>query len=637
MLGNILNRTRLHNSALYLDELTFTSTCWLILNCKKSSITVLEDIKLWQKFYIWTLWLKSIDVNIAKFSLGKLEAPSSEGIYFAARKLSWDIAQEASIKLIESNRILFELNKQYGQNIIQLFICKKIKPHIEFYLLRIMVALALKKSGKPLLWLKLTPILDEGLVSKKFPNIDVEFYPPLIFISLIVFKTWLIYFLSNIKKSLLSYRLYFVLPTKLPKQRPSVLSIQEDTIRADLHLRGQPHWINTSLPSSRFDTYIVEIARYGNIEDYNSVAKMGVTVLSKDIMPYCAWVHRDNKTLLRLGTNRRIALDAVFCHDEIAEKFWLVEVANFLRQAQLIGALALHLNTKVFLVRETYYLLSDAMHLVASGLNVTTIAYQYSNLGSVTPGLMSTSDKFLIFSEMFKKVFQNQYFAPKKFDVVGYLYDGIPESVMQKAINHRELLFKKGVNFVICYFDESVQNNKWGLISREGHLCELHALCRALLTDPSLGVIVKSQFIQNTPSKLYPNDQIIQKAKHSGRYLELFEGYHRNDIYPAEAAISADICISHKFGATAGLEASIYGIRTILLNTYKIKTLWDSIYAEANLEFNSIESALVAIASYRLGEDQQTLGDWEQILNYFTPFRNGLAISRLRDIIEQNI
>jgi hypothetical protein len=239
---------------------------------------------------------------------------------------------------------------------------------------------------------------------------------------------------------------------------------------------------------------------------------------------------------------------------------------------------------------------------------------------------------------MYKALYQTEDIAPREFIPTGYLYDGVASLVREKAQKHREGLMRSGATFIACYFDESVQNDRWGLVSREDHLGELHTLAKAVLSDPTFGIIMKSQFSRNTPSRLYSTDEIILAAKATGRYLELVEGQHRNDIYPTEAALVADLCISHKFGATAALETAIAGVRTVLLDPYGIKTLWDDLYAQADIEYESIDTLMVAIHRYRAGHaDKKALGDWSPILSHFDPYRDGQSTCRLRTVIENAV
>ncbi len=110
-----------------------------------------------------------------------------------------------------------------------------------------------------------------------------------------------------------------------------------------------------------------------------------------------------------------------------------------------------------------------------------------------------------------------------------------------------------------------------------------------------------------------------------------------NDIYPAEAALVADICISHKFGATAALEAASAGVRTVLIDSYGSRTAWDAIYANGNIEYRTITEAMQAITRYRSGShDDQALGDWGPILHHFDPYQDGGATGRLREVVERS-
>jgi hypothetical protein len=236
---------------------------------------------------------------------------------------------------------------------------------------------------------------------------------------------------------------------------------------------------------------------------------------------------------------------------------------------------------------------------------------------------------------MYKSPFQRDGIGPKEWRFGGYIYDSVADVVRNRAQGYRNALRNKGAKFIICYFDESVQHDRWGLVSKDDHLTELHVLAKAVLEDSSFGVVVKSQFMKNSPSQLYPDNDLLQAAKATGRYLELREGKHRNDIYPVEAALVADLCISQKFGATAALEAAMAGVRTLLINKHGAKTLWDHLYSEVEIELESIECVMKKVSELRLLKDNKSpLGDWSQILHEFDPFRDGKATIRLHHCVE---
>ncbi len=624
--------------SVYLDELTLPAF-WRLLRIRGlANATVFEAIKPGQKLWRRLLKRKGVNVVEAIFFAGHLKTQEGEAVWISARRLSGQIALLAARKIVQSEPQLYSLNEAYGRNTIRLFIAKKLQMHIEYFIFRVMAAQALCRPSGAVLLMKKPTLFDGKLLSEALPGVDIRFYSTAGFGRSKLAISWILDVAQDMLT--LGLGLHNRLSAQTVAHKPSVLTLQEDNIRTDRSLRGQPHWVDTNNQPVMFDTYVVKLqgSKAAILEDESQLSKDGVKILSTSAFRSALHAMRNDKSLMRVRRDRRTAIRAVFQVRGFSNRYFLLRVASLLRQAELMGALALFLNTRVFLIRETYYSLSDAMQLVAPDLGVTTVAYQYSNLGSVSPIMMSTADKFLIFGEMYKPLYQKDGIRPKEFLPTGYLYDGVASLVREKARKHREVLSRAGAKFIVCYFDESVQHDRWGLVSKGDHLGELHALAKTIISDSTFGVVVKSQFIRNSPSQLYPKDELLYAAKATGRYLELMEGVHRNDIYPTEAALVADLCIGHKFGASAALEAAVAGVRTVLLDPYGTKTLWDEIYAMVSIEYNSIDVLMGAIGRYRSGDaTEAALGDWTSILSYFDPYRDGKAADRLRSVLEDTI
>ena len=103
----------------------------------------------------------------------------------------------------------------------------------------------------------------------------------------------------------------------------------------------------------------------------------------------------------------------------------------------------------------------------------------------------------------------------------------------------------------------------------------------------------------------------------------------------AEAALSSDVSISHKFGATAGLEAAVAGVRTVLLDTHSVKTKFDDVYSQADIEYDSMSSLIKAILKYKDGDlNYQALGDWSEILHFFHHDAGLSSVEFLRNEID---
>lgn len=622
---------------IFLDELSLSAVWRLIWSRDSVRITVLEVIEPRNTLLAWALRAMGIDVVEADFFAGRLRTADGESVRRASRRESGQIALVAARNIVTGEPHLSALNDYYGRNTITLYLAKHLHMHIEYWTFRSRVAQALSAEDRSVIWMKKPARFDEKLLAEYLTGIDYVFYTTtgIFWIGLAV--EWMRGIARDIRLTRdFSFRARSDRPVAV--DRPGVLMLQEDQIRFDLDLRGQPHWLDRSGPNGLFNTHILKTQspRFSTSEEELRLSRLDVRLIPPAALRLAARAVKGNVVLARARCDRRKAFRAVRQANDYARRFALLKVAFLLGQAEQMGALAISLNVRVFLNGEPYYSLADAMQLVAPLLNVKTIAYQYSNLGFPSPMMMSTADRFLIFSDMFKALYVSDGIAPQEFLSIGYSYDGVVPLVRDRARHHRAGLIGAGASFVVCYFDESVQHDRWGLVSKEDHLGELHVLAEKVLSDSTFGVVVKSQFIFNSPSKLYPEDDLIRTAKATGRFLELQEGSHRNDIFPAEAALVSDLCIGHKFGATAALEAALAGVRTVLLDTYGSASWWDAVYAQADVEYETMASLMAEIGRYRRGkEDHQTLGDWSPIQHHFDPYRDGCAATRLRSVVEQ--
>jgi hypothetical protein len=597
-------------------------------------VTVLEEIKPAQKLGRWLLQVRGVKVTEVEFFAGHIKTADGESVSIATRRIAAQLALVAAKEIIQSDSLLFNLNEAYKRNTILLFVARQLIFDIEYIVQRVLVVGAINNSCPCILWIKRPILFDEKIISELIPGVEIRYYEgaknkAIIPIQLALHVLRDLKFISGIGKRKVK-KFDWTVPYK-----PTVLMMQEDTFRADRSLRGQPHWLDANEPGEKFKTCVIKLSdsTFAVEQDEKLLASADIYLLSSENCRYALNENRKNKILLTTRLNRIRCLKAIFKPKRFSTKYFLLQVAFLLRQAQLMGAMALSLNTKVFLIRESYYSYSDAIQLVAPDLGITTVAYQYSNLGAPAMEMLTTADKLLIFSKMYEDNYKIDGISPKEFVSVGYLYNNIPNIVCKKAIAHRDILSRAGAKFIVCYLDESVQHDRWGLVSQSDHLHEIHSLARMILTDQTFGVVIKSQFMWNTPSNLYPNDAIISAAKASGRYLELADGIHRNDIYPAEAALVADFCIGHKFGATAALEAAIAGVRTVLLDCYGTKTNWDDLYAQVDIEYQTMEQILEKMELYRSGNVAQALGDWGPILHHFDPYQDGSAVKRLGNTV----
>lgn len=616
---------------LVVDELTFGVAYRVWCMRPKRDILLLDPPRRMAKLWLRSLRLFGVSVVTAEFIAGHLRAEHDEPVPLHVLKEAGRLALAYSTHLLTEDPHLAELNTTFNRDTIRNSLVKSLWPYMRYWLSRIAVAQALTPDGCPDVLLRYPECVDPSWLSQEVRGVRLSFYgkKPL----------WRLRLLAQgvkevVKESCLHFR-KTAIPNKLGSL-PGVLSVQEESLGVEMGLRRQPHWLGAIEGNSPYAIVILADRKTARGVDIQDLADRGIVILDPTFFPIALQKRGQSVGVRFLRKSWKRMLLLAFQAENYKQGFFRLTTAILLRQAECLAALCLVADIRLFLCRETHMPLTVAMQLAASAAGVKTVAYQYSNLGIPSPLMFSTADRFLLFSDMFRKVCQGDGIGPLAFEKVGYVYDHIFHVLARKARIHRQSLVERGADFVLCYFDENVAKDRWGLISREEHGEEIRTIARAVLEDRTLAVITKSKFIRNTPTRLFPDDALLQEAAATGRFVELHEGSHRNDILPAEAALAADMCLGHKFGATATLESALAGCRAIMLNPHRYQTYWDSLYERVNVVYSHMESALAAVQAFRSGdEDQSNLGDWTPILDHFDSFRDGRAAYRLhRRIIE---
>jgi hypothetical protein len=626
---------------IFLDYLNFNSFIYLLRRGLSSEVLLLDKPTSFQIFFVRLLKLRGYNVSEAFFFAGHLNSENGQSVYLTSNEFARKIAVKAALEILETNKLLYQLNEYFGRNTLHLHLTKQLVWYIKFWSDRILVSKALANGRPYQVCLKLPDRLNPKVISDSFADTEILNYTPTWFSLFGHIKKPIALFLELIRLFLFPFngKRNSAVQVKQNSDKPAVFLLQEDTIRADTSLRGQPHWFDFEKNESQYKTYILKSSIDNDVlsnETKTQFERNNIFVFETAALKEAFSCLRNHDSLKEIRALRKKLLISLFSSRGYKNTYFMIRTALFLKQAEFMGAISLWLNVKVFLFRESYIPFTDAIQIVSKKLNVKTIAYQYSNLGTFSPVMMNTADQMLVFSDQFKKLFANQFFTPASILETGYIYDGLPDKIKERALKSRKVLLSKGVEFIICFFDESVQHDKWGLISKADHLGELHSLAGAVLNDPTMGVVIKSQFLRNSPSQLYPADELISRAVSTGRFVELYIGSRRNDIFPAEAALISDITIGHKFGATASLEAAAEGVRSVMLDAYGTKMIWDEFYDREYITFLTMESLMEAIKQLRLKNDNyQNLGDWSSFLDQLIRRKDGKAIKRLREIVEK--
>ncbi|MBI4283288.1 MAG: hypothetical protein HY663_02320 [Chloroflexi bacterium] len=646
----------------FCDQLTFLSCAravMLFFRHRGDGVTwkirVLDPLPTGRQSIILRALLKLLGVGVeeVEFFAGHLRTPDGKIAQVVAAQMAMELSFQAAESLLQRSRPLARLNNEWGRNTILLHLAKAIalsltdRNTIYQYMLRLEVASALAHSERAEAYLILRqPIAFEpGFLRKAVPNVVPCFYAgasALIERKVVLVKSCLRAFHTSLAKNWRRSQGTLISGeggnALCPEEKePGLLLLQEDQLGLDRSYRTQPHWLFPVEARPPFKTYLLP-TKSSLYPSYprDALAEQGITLLEERVVAALSLPPSDRPIYRQLGRAARKCMLSALVSQSAEETVALSTVRRLLVQARALAALCERLNVRAFMTAENYFVQADAIQLIAQALDIHTISYQYSNIRSAGPLLMTTADTMLTFSSLYHDRWTRDGIRPASFIDIGYAFDSSFALIQKRAQAHRQRLEQAGARFIICHFDETVQNEKYGLISVRDHQAEILALVRLLLDDASLGLVVKTQYVRNSPRTLPDMEGPLASAKGTGRYVELVHGAHRNIILPAEAALTADIAIGHAVGATAPLEAALAGARCIILNPYKTSGGDDDLYAQADIMYSTITEAHDAIRQYRAGApDRRNLGDWSPILHHFDPYRDGRAGHRMREILEK--
>lgn len=612
-----------------IDRLGFWSLISIYLSGEKH-VLILDDFKKYSISYR-VLKLTRINIEQVKFFAGDLKSLGGECVVFNALK----IANQESIKIakqhIESLSYKNSLFKLISRDALTIHYAKKILPEINRVILTTEIVESLGLKSKT--FIRSSFIINSKDINEivKFKNIEIYkdityfTYQFIEIAAILLYKGYLQFFL---KKNEIDY---FDDTSSFNK---SVLTLKTNTLRLDKSYRGQPYW--RSSKGNLSSTPIIVLNEGGRKSPTQEKKFIEHNIFQVD--SFC------------LGKIYRKFINNIYIREIRLERFKFFRNLRFnklylflrcmvaLRGIELIASAILEFKVKVFVNEEPYLDNADYIEMVAKSIGVKTVGYQYSNLGNCSTPMISTSDYFLVFSKIYSKIFFNNGIGPKMIISNGYPYDYQHKKIIERSEALRLRLNRSGAKFIICYFDERVDHNKWGVIDNGSHYKELTELIKFVCENDDIGLIIKSQFYRYSPSNWYPSDPLIKNALSTGRYEEIIlgESGKRNDVFPSEAAYASDLCISQKFGGTAALESALCGKRVALLNSKPYITEFDFLYERANITRTNINGIINSIKLMRVakaGEKNFDFGDWSNIISYFNDKKDSNAYLRIEEKI----
>jgi hypothetical protein len=583
------------------------------------------------------------EVKEVPFIAGRLKMPDGQPVYIASRRHAHAIAFQAARSLMDRSPLIARLNAEWGRNTILLNLARFLWAPVNELLVRLLVTDALLRDsgdeGVPLIC-RLPTYINPDLFQPFSSRLTLACYPPdpgRRAMEQASAPLWILRQKLRQGKWAFGRKRGSGFLERFPAdEKPSVLLLQEDEIRPDRSYRTQPHWLDPADAPARFRTLILKTEDdSGSNRSGNEIADANVLPLSLPDWCGSAGGKGAHPVEKRLGRDLRICIRALPAGSE-GERAALFPLIRLLSTARDLAAFCRQTRVKAFMTCENYMIGADAMQLIASPMRIRTFSYQYSNMGRVGPHMLTTADAMAMFSPLYHDRWKRDGIGPGRFIDTGYVFEGAFKHLKERAGDHRRRMQAAGARFILCYFDENAFEGKYELVTHADLREEITALLNLVLTDSHIGLIMKSQFQRHSPRQLGQVASLRAAAEATGRYVELSHGSVRNIVFPAEAAMAADMVLGHAVGATAPLEAALAGTRAILLNPYGIKNENDAIYARADILYPSLETALEAIGDYRAGKPEKAgLGDWSSILAHFDSFRDGQAGQRLKKLLNE--
>jgi len=589
-------------------------------------------VGLWTRGLVVALAAIGISVRELPFLAGHLRTSGGESVRPAARKVAFVLAASAARNVIEASTYLRGLDQRWQRHTIRLTLAKRLWPGAEEVTLRVLVANALAKergdaSATVLVaWpaeLPPTSVADipSDITLVLLGRRAVPWRSGRLSGVLIVARDFLRTIRSSAGRGV----------ERQPHSLPGVLLLQEDDQSFDRSVRSQPHWLQPD-DEPDFRTIILRLNDLTSVHvsaeereraklEFVDQAEMSGMNASLPI------TRRMRPELWRLH-----ALCMFVSSPEVS--FAAGQIARLMMVAGTLARVCANRGVSVFMTCENYAAAADAMQLIAAPMGITTLSYQYSNLPYSSLPMITTADKLATFSPMFERRFTYSGYPPPTFVNCGYVFSSSFPAVRNRAAERRSRMAAAGAMFVVGFFDESIQADKYGLVDIDEYENELLQLLEWMHRDPTHGVVFKTQFLAHQSRLSAKVTAAVAEAVETQRFEMPSIGRHRNVVLPCEVAASADFTIGHAFGGTAPLESALAGCRSLLVNSCNLITEADAVYGRVDVVVPSVGAALTAIDEYRAGSpSRRQLGDWGPILPDFDAFRDEGSASRLYGMV----
>ena len=286
--------------------------------------------------------------------------------------------------------------------------------------------------------------------------------------------------------------------------------------------------------------------------------------------------------------------------------------------------------------------------LALDALNGVSVAYQYSLSHSIHPSRFISAAEHVQFTFSSSPLCEGLWRAiqapVERFVPTGFIYDNAFAAIRGQGrfTSARQELQDKGARFILCFFDENSRDDWESFGSHDAAAHDYECLMRWVLADPTLGVICKVKKSHDLDRRVRRVTSLIEQAERTGRCRLLLNPESDpkqlrliDPMFPAEAAMMADLCIGKLSGITAAFEAQLVGVPALLVDTdrfsdHPLRTA----LAGKRIIFDDWASLKAAVERYRAAPEAHVgFGEWSPLLEELDPFRDGRAAERIAGCI----
>lgn len=631
---------------IFIDNLRLSNLLKLLFIGKNNTIFVLDDLSKKNRLAYFLLLSLNYKVEELDFYCGNIVHFSGINLHTYSRKISAKLSFEISQQLC-SEGLLKKINEEFGRRTIELFIAKKLLHYLEFFILKVFVVQHFSKQKTPLVLLPTPLLFDKKILQKEFPEIDLRFYYfPFINTRIDTEKEFnyqnylyiniLNFFIRNLYSKIKSFfknKNYFIHKFS---SKSVICPLEQDLVKRK-GLKNQFFWSSDKLNNKIKYFVIGEGLRKIKSEENQK----SLLIFSPTEMFFLRKRFKEENLIKKIRKVRKLILRDSLNKKNYQKQVYF-EIYKLLFLSELISSVAILTKSNKFLFYKTDLASTDAVQLISKDLNIETVGFQYSNMGYMTPMMVTTADKFLLFSKNYENIYRYKGVGPGEFIENGYPMNFKDKEMIKLSNVIKRRLKKENVSFIISYFNESEQLGKWGHYSSEYNKEILMFFSKMIIENPEIAVILKPQRSLDLLNKFFDNNLIL-KALNTGRLFEAIlpstENYSHNLnlIYPAMTASVSNLSISHVVGGTAFLESALTGTNSILLDLKNDKknVFWEKYLIGKNYIFDNLKNLEQEILKIKDLADEKKRNIESSSLKKLDPFQDSKGHERIERLLKE--